>query len=162
VIGNGGRSAVALVVAVAVAPDGGAAPPQRPAEFAGLYRMYQAGVEVGRDRFARRPGATEMSVIVPVLGLKLDSRTEFDVAGGFVRFAAEAYNAAGDTLRSRYVVTADGDTLRTVAVRIRAGDSVRKAVPGPAAGVIPAHSPAGSPAIRSCRCCRWAAIPRSR
>jgi uncharacterized protein len=116
------------------------------AAFAGLYRMYQAGAEVGRERFVRLPGAAEMSVVVPLLALKLDSRTEFDSAGGFVRFDAQAYNAAGDTLRGRYTVTVDGDTLRTIA-RPTHGDSVVKLVRGPAAGVIPAQSVAVVPLL---------------
>jgi alpha-beta hydrolase superfamily lysophospholipase len=126
---------IALPIAVAAA---GRLPAQQPA-FAGLYRMYQGGTEVGRERFARLPGAVDLSVVVPLLGLKLDSRTEFDSAGRFVRFTAQAYNAAGDTLRGRYAVTVDGDTLRTAAVP-RTGDSVVRAVPGPAVGVIPAQT----------------------
>ena len=108
--------------------------------FTGLYRMFQAGAEVGREQFRRAPGLAEMSVVVPVIGLKLDSRTEFDSSGRFRRFEAKAYDAAGDSLRGTYTVTADGDTLRSVSVSQRTGQSRSSAVAGPAAGVIPAQS----------------------
>ena len=108
--------------------------------FAGLYRMFQAGAEVGREQFRRSPGLAEMSVVVPLLGLKLDSRTEFDSAGTFRRFEAQIYNAAGDSLRGSYTVTADGDTLRTVRTMQRIGQSGGAVVPGRVAGVIPAQS----------------------
>lgn len=136
-ISDHGSRTTGLVLLVLVA--GPAAFRQAPA-FAGLYRMFQAGAEVGRETFRRMPGAAEMSVVVPVLGLKLDSRTEFDATGTFRRFEAQVYDAAGDSLRATYAVTVDGDTLRTVAVSKRTGTTTSKAVPGPAAGVIPAQS----------------------
>ena len=69
-----------------------------------------------------------MSVVVPVIGLKLDSRTEFDSAGRFRRFEAQVYDAAGDSLRGTYSVTADGDTLRSVSVSQRTGQTASGAV----------------------------------
>jgi alpha-beta hydrolase superfamily lysophospholipase len=128
-----------LVVALTALAAAPLALRQAPA-FAGLYRMFQAGAEVGRETFRRMPDATEMSVVVPVLGLKLDSRTEFDAAGVFRHFEAQAYDAAGDSLRGTYTVTVDGDTLRAVAVSKRTGSTSSKAVAGPAVGVIPAQS----------------------
>src|SRR5512144_1685615 len=101
--------------------------------------MFQAGAEVGREQFRRSPGLAEMSVVVPLLGLKLDSRTEFDSTGAFRRFEAQVYNAAGDSLRGSYTVTADGDTLRIVRMTPR-GESHAGTVPGRVAGVIPAQS----------------------
>ena len=133
-----GRASAAALIALAVAPVTIAA--QQPASFAGLYRMFQAGAEVGREQFRRSPGLAEMSVVVPVIGLKVDSRTEFDAAGGFRRFAARIYDASGDSLRATYDVTADGDTLRSVLVTQRTGETRNGAVAGPAAGVIPAQS----------------------
>jgi len=135
-ISDGSRTAGLVLLALVTGP---ASFQQAPA-FAGLYRMFQAGAEVGRETFRRTPGAAEMSVVVPVLGLKLDSRTEFDSTGTFRRFEAQVYDAAGDSLRGTYAVTVDGDTLRTVAVSKRTGATTAKAVPGPAAGVIPAQS----------------------
>lgn len=133
-----GRASTAALIALAIVPGTLAA--QQPAPFAGLYRMYQAGAEVGREQFRRSPGLAEMSVVVPVIGLKVDSRTEFDAAGQFRRFAARVYDAAGDSLRATYDVTVDGDTLRSVLVTQRTGDTRSGAVAGPAAGVIPAQS----------------------
>jgi alpha-beta hydrolase superfamily lysophospholipase len=136
-IGNHRQGGLVLALAALVAAP--VALQQAPA-FAGLYRMFQAGTEVGRETFRRTPDAAEMSVVVPVLGLKLDSRTVFDSAGAFQRFEAEAYDAAGDSLRGTYTVTVEGDTLRAVAVSKRTGATSTKAVPGPAVGVIPAQS----------------------
>ncbi|HSD30687.1 MAG TPA: hypothetical protein VLB49_02170, partial [Gemmatimonadales bacterium] len=96
------RLAVALLL---LAAWGETLRAQQPAGFAGLYRMFQAGAEVGREQFRRSPGLAEMSVVVPLLGLKLDSRTEFDSTGSFRRFEAQVYNAAGDSLRGSYTVT---------------------------------------------------------
>jgi alpha-beta hydrolase superfamily lysophospholipase len=128
-----------LVVALlALAAWSGTLGAQQPAPFAGLYRMFQAGAEVGREQFRRSPGLAEMSVVVPLLGLKLDSRTEFDSTGSFRRFEAQIYNAAGDSLRGTYTVTADGDTLRSVRT-MQAGKS-SAVLPGRVAGVIPAQS----------------------
>ncbi|HEY6110461.1 MAG TPA: hypothetical protein VIV56_16285, partial [Gemmatimonadales bacterium] len=132
------RRGLALVLLTLAAP-GARLGAQQPAGFAGLYRMYQAGAEVGREQFRRSPGLAEMSVVVPLLGLKLDSRTEFDSTGAFRRFEAQVYNAAGDSLRGSYTVTADGDTLRIVSMTQR-GESHAGTVPGRVAGVIPAQS----------------------
>jgi uncharacterized protein len=130
-----------LVVALVALGASGPEPlrAQQPAAFAGLYRMFQAGAEVGREQFSRSPGVAEMSVVVPLLGLKLDSRTEFDSTGGFRRFEAQVYNAAGDSLRGSYTVTADGDTLRSVRMT-PGGQSTAGTLPGRIAGVIPAQS----------------------
>ena len=111
---------------------------QQPVPFTGLYRMFQAGAEVGREHFRRSPGLAEMSVVVPVLGLKLDSRTEFDSTGAFRRFTAQIFDAAGDSLRATYTVVADGDSLRSVTQR--AGQTRNATAVGPAAGVLPAQS----------------------
>jgi dienelactone hydrolase len=133
-----GRRRAAVVIALAGVPAAIAA--QQPAPVAGLYRMFQGGAEVGRERFRRVPGLTEFSVVIPVAGLRIDSRTEFDSAGRFRRFEARVLDAAGDTLRASYTVTADGDTLRSVSVSQRTGQTRNGVVAGPAAGVLPAQS----------------------
>lgn len=131
----------ARMVGVALLPLVAAPVPFRQAPaFAGLYRMFQAGTEVGRETFRRTSDAAEMSVVVPILSLKLDSRTVFTSTGTFQRFEAQAYDAAGDSLRGTYTVTVEGDTLRAVAVSKRTGAATTKAIVGPAAGVIPAQS----------------------
>lgn len=131
------RGLVLAFLALAAASEGLRA--QQPAAFTGLYRMFQGGAEVGREQFRRSSGLAEMSVVVPLLGLKLDSRTEFDSNGTFRRFEAQVYNAAGDSLRGSYAVTADGDTLRVVRKPL-SGETHAGTVPGRVAGVIPAQS----------------------
>ena len=108
--------------------------------LSGLYRLYQGGGEVGRERFERSGGTVRLSVTVPLLNLKLDSRTEFDSSGRFQRFTAELFVAAGDSLIGTYAVTADGDTLRTVSMSKRTGATTYGVVAGPAAGVLPAQT----------------------
>jgi dienelactone hydrolase len=108
--------------------------------LSGLYRLYQGGGEVGRERFERSGGTVRLSVTVPLLNLKLDSRTEFDSSGRFQRFIAEAFVAAGDSLIGTYTVAADGDTLRTVSMSKRTGTTTNGVVAGAAAGVIPAQT----------------------
>jgi alpha-beta hydrolase superfamily lysophospholipase len=136
IVGHRARTTGLAVLALVATP----APFQQTPAFAGLYRMFQAGTEVGRETFRRTPDAAELSVVVPVLALKLDSRTVFDSTGTFQRFEAQAYDAAGDSLRGTYTVTVEGDTLHAVAVSKRTGASSTKAIVGPAAGVIPAQS----------------------
>lgn len=108
--------------------------------LSGLYRLYQGGGEVGREHFERSRGLVQLSVTVPILNLKLDSRTEFDSSGRFHRFVAELFVAAGDSLIGTYAVAADGDTLRTVSMSKRTGTTTNGVVAGPAAGVIPAQT----------------------
>lgn len=126
-------------LALLAAPAAPTRAQQRPA-FSGLYRLYQAGNEVGRERFARSGPVAEMSVVVPIIGLKLDSHTTFDSTGAFRRFDAEAYNAAGDTLLGTYSVSASGTDLLTTSVSKRTGQTANGRAAGPVAGVIPAQS----------------------
>ena len=112
---------------------------QQPA-LSGLYRLYQGSAEVGRERFERARGQVRLSITVPIMGLKLDSRTEFDSTGRFQRFAAEAFDAAGDSLLGTYTVTADGDTLRIESTAGRTGATTKGVVRGPVAGVLPAQT----------------------
>ncbi len=113
---------------------------QGPAAFSGLYRWYQGSAEVGREYFERAGGTVRLSVTVPILNLKLDSRTEFDSSGRFRRFAATLFDAAGDSLIGSYAVTAVGDTVLAVSQWKRTGDTTYSVVAGPAAGVLPAQT----------------------
>jgi alpha-beta hydrolase superfamily lysophospholipase len=113
---------------------------QQPPSFSGLYRLYQAGSEVARERFERSGRVVDLSVVVPVLGLKLDSRTEFDSTGALGRFDATAYNAAGDSVIGTYSVTASGTLLQTTSASRRTGQTATGQAAGPVAGVIPAQS----------------------
>lgn len=131
------RSLLGLAVAAALLPSRLSA--QQPA-LSGLYRLFQGSTEVGRERFERARGQVRLSITVPILNLKLDSRTDFDSTGRFRHFAAEAFDAAGDSLLGTYAVTADGDTLRTVSTSRRTGATTNGAIRGPAAGVIPAQT----------------------
>ncbi len=133
-----GRGCAAALIGLAAVPATIAA--QQPAPVAGLYRMFQGGAEVGREQFRRSPGLAEFSVVIPVIGLKIESRTEFDSAGRFRCFEAKVFDAAGDSLRATYSVAADGDTLRSVSVSQRTGQTRNGVVAGPAAGVLPAQS----------------------
>ncbi|HJQ65893.1 MAG TPA: alpha/beta fold hydrolase [Gemmatimonadales bacterium] len=133
------RSRLGLVLA-ALAP---LLPPvltaQQPA-LSGLYRLYQGGNEVGRERFERVRGQVRLSITVPILNLKLDSRTDFDSTGRFRRFAAEAFDAAGDSLLGTYTVNVDRDTLRTTSTSKRTGATTNGTIPGAVAGVLPAQT----------------------
>jgi len=127
-----------LLGLLASAPAGLAA--QQPPSWSGLYRIFQGTAEVGRERFERARGVVALSVTVPILFMKLDSRTEFDSSGRFRRFAAEVFDATGDTLRATYTVTVDGDTLRIVTVSGPSRATSERAIAGHAAGVLPAQT----------------------
>lgn len=135
-IGIARRSVLGLFL-TAFLPAGLAA--QQPS-LSGLYRLYQGAGEVGRERFERSRGVVHLSVTVPILNMKLDSRTVFDSSGRFQRFAADLFDVTGDSLIGTYAVTVDGDTLRTVSVTKRTGATTHGAVKGPAAGVLPAQT----------------------
>src|ERR1051325_881155 len=138
VIARDNLQRIAGLLALLAFPVAGSAQ-QRPA-FAGLYRLYQAGTEIGREQFERSGPVARMSVVVSVIGLKLDSRTEFDSTGAFRRFDAEAYNAAGDTLLGTFSVTARDSMVQTASESKRTGQSATGEAKGPVAGVIPAQS----------------------
>jgi len=136
-LGIANRSLLGLAAAVVFLPS--LLPAQQPA-VSGLYRLYQGSTEVGRERFERSRELVRLSITVPILNLKLDSRTEFDSTGRFRHFAAEAFDAAGDSLLGSYAVNVDGDTLRATSTSKRTGATTTRAIPGPAAGVIPAQT----------------------
>ncbi len=99
----------ALVLAFLTLPAAGGLGAQEPAATR-LYRLNQGGMEVGRETYRVADGRIDRSVTIPLLALKLDSRADY-AAGRFVRFEAEVWNAAGDTMRARYSAEVRGESL---------------------------------------------------
>jgi hypothetical protein len=111
---------------------------QEPPGTTRLYRFIQGGTEVGRETYRHTAGATERSVVVPLLALKLDSRAEYDASSRFARFEARVFNAAGDSLRATYTLEQRGDSLVVTTV---AGERTRtRTIAGRPDGVVPVQS----------------------
>ena len=113
-----GLRAGALVLAAALAAP--AARAQEPVVDQGLYRLFQAGAELGRETYRRTASRLETSMVIPLLGLRRTTRTEFDAAGHATRFQLEDYNLTADTLTVSYEAVAAGDSVRFTQTR-RAG-----------------------------------------
>ena len=104
-----------------------------------LYRMIQAGTEVGRETYRAEPRLIERSAVVPIINLKLDSKTVYDAAGRFSRFEARVMNGAGDSLRGTYTLAVMNDSLVATSVfGDRTSSKTLKA--RHADGVVPAQS----------------------
>jgi hypothetical protein len=109
-------SALWLTCAVAV-------PGQQPVTDAGLLRWFQGTREIGRESFRRTAALFETETQVPMLNLKLRYRSEYDAAGGLVRFEARAFALRGDSLIRTYTMAVAGDTLRIRQVGGRPADT---------------------------------------
>ena len=70
-----------------------------------VYRMMQSGTELGRETVRAAGDTIDRTVVVPMLNLRLESRTEYDASGVFRRFTARVLNSSGDSL---------GDVMRAL------------------------------------------------
>ena len=84
---------------------------QEPVVDAGLYRLYQSGAELGRETFRRSAATFESSMELPVLSVRLVSRTEYDPAGHVMRFGLQGFSLATDSLSIAFSAVASGDSL---------------------------------------------------
>src|SRR6185503_3177995 len=104
-----------------------------------LYRMVQAGIEVGRETYRADLPLIERSAVIPVLNTRLDSKAWYDSGGRFRRFEARVMNSAGDSLRGTYAIEALDDSL--VATTVFGEQTTRKTLKVRRAdGVVPAQS----------------------
>lgn len=87
---------------------------QEPVLDAGLYRLYQAGAELGRESFRSMARTLEASMELPVLSLRLATRAEYDAGGHLARFEVKGFDLATDSLRIAFEAVAAGDSLRFV------------------------------------------------
>ena len=100
-------AAVGMLLATCAA----AALAQQPAD-AGLFRMYQAGREIGRETFRFSDRAFESTITIPLINLKLHTSATVSAAERVERADLEAFSLTADTLLRRYSAVADGDSLR--------------------------------------------------
>ena len=117
------RIGAVLVAAAAAAPVARA---QEPVLDQGLYRLFQSGAELGRETFRRTASAFEASMEIPLLGLRMTTRTEYDAGGHVARFHLEAFNLTADTLLVAYDAVAAGDSLHFLQVRKAGTDRERR------------------------------------
>ena len=109
-----GRLGVLLLTAALAAP---AARAQEAVVDQGLYRLFTSGAELGRETYRRTLSRLETSTVIPLLGLRMTTSTEFDAAGHAKRFLLEAYNLTADTVTVSYEAEAAGDSLRFTQTR---------------------------------------------
>ena len=127
----------ALSLTCAVAASGQAAPgvPGRPAAApqqapadAGLFRLFQAGRELGREVVRMDARSFESSVTIPMLGMRLESRQVLGASGRLDSMEIRATAIPADTLVQHVTGAKDGDSLRLVMSR-SSGESQRRALP---------------------------------
>jgi fermentation-respiration switch protein FrsA (DUF1100 family) len=98
----------------------GPARAQEPVVDAGLYRLYQAGAELGRETFRRTATTFESSMEMPILSMRLVFRESYDATGHVARCEVQGFNLTADTLTITYEAVAAGDSLHLTRIR-RAG-----------------------------------------
>ncbi|MFN8647649.1 MAG: alpha/beta fold hydrolase [Gemmatimonadales bacterium] len=99
-----------------------AAPRPVAAQVSGVYRIYQGTAELGRESFRRLGDTLVLETLVPVVNLRVSSRTVLG-GEGFRSFAMSVTNATGDSTRGSYDVRQDDDSLRITG---RLGRSTRE------------------------------------
>src|SRR3990172_165503 len=128
------------VVGVLVTTCAAAALAQQPAD-AGLFRMYQAGREIGRETFRFSDRAFESTITIPLINLKLHTSATVSAAERVERADLEAFSLTADTLVRAYSAVADGDSLRLTQTSASGEPRRWRKVAAPEAGV-PAQSAA--------------------
>lgn len=78
----------------------------------GIYRIYQAKSEVGRESFISNDSLFQQTVIIPTINIKIESANVRSTEGGFTGFNLSLRNAAGDTLLGNYRAERSGDSVR--------------------------------------------------
>jgi hypothetical protein len=79
---------------------------------AGLFRLFQAGRELGRETFRFDARTFESTMSIPLINLKLHTRASLTTGERVERADLEAFDLTADTLLRRYSAVADGDSLR--------------------------------------------------
>src|SRR5262249_39243204 len=82
------------------------------AQDAGVLRIYQGNLEVGRETFRDSARRLESTVMIPLLRARIESTLERDSAGRPVRLEERIYALPADTPARRYTATIDGDSIR--------------------------------------------------
>ncbi|MBK6424057.1 MAG: alpha/beta fold hydrolase [Gemmatimonadetes bacterium] len=88
-----------------------AAPRAADGQVSGVFRIYQGTAELGRESFRRLGDTLVLETLVPVVNLRVSSRTVLG-GDGFRSFSMSVTNATGDTTRGSYTARQDDDTLR--------------------------------------------------
>ncbi|MFI5206717.1 MAG: alpha/beta hydrolase family protein [Gemmatimonadales bacterium] len=79
---------------------------------AGVLRLYQGSMELGREVFRDDGRVLESTVSIPILNVKIVSCLERTEAGAPVRTEMRVYDLRADTLQRTYQAVLDRDTMR--------------------------------------------------
>jgi uncharacterized protein len=79
---------------------------------AGIFRMYQGTVEVGRETFLETGTSFTSTVTIPLAGIRIASEVTRDASGRGLRMTARVFRLPADTLVRTYTAEVDGDSLR--------------------------------------------------
>lgn len=82
------------------------------AQDAGLLRIFQGGMEVGRETFRDTGRRLESTVLIPLLHARIVSVVERDSAGRDLSLDEKIYVLPADTLARDYVAGVAGDSVR--------------------------------------------------
>ena len=78
----------------------------------GTLRLYQAGMEIGRETFTEAGRSFSTTVIIPLLHARIVSTIERDNGGRALRLDERVFALPSDTLVRAYSAVRDGDSLR--------------------------------------------------
>jgi alpha-beta hydrolase superfamily lysophospholipase len=79
---------------------------------AGVLRLHQGALEVGREVFRETGRVLEATTTIPLLNARIVSRIERTEAGRPAHVEERVYTLRTDSLQRTYTATQDGDTLR--------------------------------------------------
>ena len=105
---------------------------------AGTFRIWQGGMEVGRETFRSTAREFSTDVIVPIARVRIASVIQRDDAGRAVRLDERVYTLPADTVVVHYEAERDADSMRVTQV---GGVGLRRwHRPGPLDGFLPDQS----------------------
>ena len=108
---NGKCSVMVAWAAAALALAAAPLAAQAPAD-AGIFRISQGAVEVGRETFLETGTTLTSTVTIPLAGIRIATEVVRDASGRGIRLTSRVFRLPADTLVRTYTAVADGDSLR--------------------------------------------------
>ncbi len=87
----------------------------------GILRMFTSGSEIGRERFVRTPDYLETETVIPVLAVKVRTRSTYR-AGELAAYQADVFRLPHDSLIQSYSARIESDSVK---ITLRSGSGER-------------------------------------